>query len=191
MNKQEMDKMTEKALEGEVTISDMELELEQVGYLLDILGNPYDDSYSYVIWASGLSYEHFMAKWVSHYINTQLNSTGGIKMENENAQTNNPVLGTWDKLSTEETERKPKVEFELNKAVKVVFLEDNPQEFTGDNGAYYLFNVEQESEAKVIMTSAWTLLKALKRLSPLSGKVIEITKVMDKGKQHFEAKEAQ
>jgi len=113
-------------------------------------------------------------------------------MENqENAQTNNPTLGTWDKLTTEATERKPKVEFDLNKSVEVVFIENEPQEFTGDNGAYYLFNVEQNQEPKVIMTSAWTLLKALKMLSPLQGKIISITKKMDKGKQHFEAVEKQ
>ena len=111
-------------------------------------------------------------------------------MDNEKeATTNQPTLGTWDKLSTEETERKPKVEFELNKPVEVVFIEDEPAEFTGDNGAYYLFNVEENQEEKVIMTSAWTLLKALKMLSPLKGKIVSITKKMEKGKQHFEAVE--
>jgi len=109
--------------------------------------------------------------------------------QNDNAITNQPTLGTWDKLTTEATERKPKVEFDLNKKVEVVFTENEPQEFTGDNGAYYLFNVEENKEAKVIMTSAWTLLKALKMLSPLQGKIIAITKKMDKGKQHFEAEE--
>jgi len=107
--------------------------------------------------------------------------------QNDNAITNNPTLGTWDKLSTEETERKPKVEFEVGKKVEVVFTENEPAEFTGDNGAYYIFNVEQNQESKVIMTSAWTLLKVLKMLGPLQGKIIAITKVMDKGKQHFEA----
>jgi len=103
----------------------------------------------------------------------------------EETKTNNPSIGTWDKLPTEESENKPRVEFELNKAVKVVFLADNPQEMSGDTGAYYIFNVEENKEAKIIMTSAWTLLKGLKQLSPLSGKVVEITKKMDKGKQHF------
>jgi len=104
----------------------------------------------------------------------------------EETKTNNPSVGTWEKLSTEETENKPRVEFELNKPVKVVFLADAPQEMSGETGAYYIFNVEENKEAKVIMTSAWTLLKGLKRLSPLSGKVLTITKKMDKGKQHFD-----
>jgi len=108
----------------------------------------------------------------------------------EETKTNNPSIGTWDKLSTEETENKPRVEFELNKSVEVVFLEDNPQEMSSDTGAYYIFNIEEKKEAKIIMTSAWTLLKGLKRFSPLSGKILTITKKMDKGKQHFDVIEA-
>ena len=110
-------------------------------------------------------------------------------MENENAKTNQPTLGTWNKLETEETEKKPKVEFELNKTVEALFKENEPREFNGDNGAYYIFDVEENQEPKVIMTSAWTLLKALKKLSPLKEKTIAITKKMEKGKQHFEAVE--
>jgi len=107
------------------------------------------------------------------------------KMEKE--ITNNPTLGAWDKLPTEFEERKPKIEFEVNKPVEVIFLDNEPTEMQGDTGAYYIFNVEQNKEKKVIMTSAWSLLRILKTLTPLAGKRVKITKVMEKGKQHFEA----
>lgn len=109
----------------------------------------------------------------------------------EETQTNQPTIGTWEKLPTEATELKPKVEFDLNMTVEVVFIEDEPQEMTGEKGAYYIFNVEANQTPKVIMTSAWTLLRELKTLSPLKGKIVAITKKMDNGKQHFEAVEKQ
>ena len=107
----------------------------------------------------------------------------------EEAITNQPTLGTWDKLPTEEQERKPKVEFDIGKTVEVVFIGEEPIELQGDNGAYYIFDVEVAKEQKVIMTSAWSLLRCLKTLTPLNGKRVAITKIMEKGRQHFEAKE--
>ena len=104
----------------------------------------------------------------------------------EEDKTTQPSLGTWDKLPTEEVERKPKVSFDVNIPVKVEFLEDEPKEFQGDNGAYYIFNVIVEGEERVIMTSAWTLLRALKVNSPLKGKKATIVKKLIKGKQAFE-----
>jgi len=104
----------------------------------------------------------------------------------EIGETAQPTLGTWDKLPTEETERKPKVVFDINIPVKVKFLQDGPREFQGDSGAYYVFDVSQGGEEKVIMTSAWTLLRALKTKSPLKDKEITIDKKLVKGKQTFE-----
>lgn len=69
-----------------------------------------------------------------------------------------PTLGTWDKLPTEDIERKPKVVFDVNIPVKVKFIDNDPRELQGDTGAYYVFNVLVNGEQKVIMTSAWTLL---------------------------------
>ena len=60
----------------------------------------------------------------------------------EKGTTIQPSIGTWDKLSTEEVDRKPKVSFEVNISVEVVFSEDNPKEYQGDNGAYYVFYVQ-------------------------------------------------
>lgn len=99
-----------------------------------------------------------------------------------------PTLGTWGKLPTEEIERKPKVSFDVNIPVKVKFLENEPREYQGDTGAYYVFNVVVNGEQKVIMTSAWTLLRALKTLTPLKDKELTITKKLVKGKQGFEVK---
>ncbi len=94
-------------------------------------------------------------------------------------------LGTWDKLPIEETERMPKVTFEINIPMDVTFQTDDPREFTGDNGAYYIFDVSTSDGDKIIMTSAWTLLKGLKVLSPLKDKKIRIVKRLEKGKQTF------
>jgi len=106
------------------------------------------------------------------------------KMEQEE-ETKTPQLGTWDKLPTEETPKLPKVVFDLDKEVAVEFL-DEPTELSGDNGAYYIFQVKEDGEEKVIMTSAWTLLRGIKMLSPIKGKKAKITKKLIKGKQQFE-----
>jgi len=104
----------------------------------------------------------------------------------EETKTAQPTLGTWEKLPTEEVERKPKISFEINIPVKVTFLLDEPREYQGDNGAYYVFDVMHENEEKVVMTSAWTLLRALKVLTPLKSKEVTIVKKLVKGKQTFE-----
>jgi len=101
-------------------------------------------------------------------------------------KTNQPLIGTWAKLPTEEVERHPKVNFDVNIPVDVEFVQDEPMEFQGDSGAYYIFPVKVGTEEKVVMTSAWTLLRALKALSPLKGKKVRIVKKLTKGKQGFE-----
>ena len=75
-----------------------------------------------------------------------------------NTKTAKPQIGTWDKMPTEEQERKPKVEFEVDKPKELIFIENEPMEFSGDNGAYYLFKIIEDGEEKVLMTSAWSLL---------------------------------
>ena len=107
----------------------------------------------------------------------------------EKGKTAQPNIGTWTNLPTEAIDRKPKIEFELNKPKKLVFLANDPREYQGETGAYYIFDVEENKEPKVIMTSAWSLLRALKLLHPLAGKTIDIVKKMAKGKQFFEAVE--
>ena len=98
-----------------------------------------------------------------------------------------PTLGTWDKLPTEPVEKKPKISFEVNIPVEVTFLEDIPREYPSElGGVYYIFLVKAGEEEKVIMTSAWTLLRTLKTLTPLKGKKVRITKKLLKGKQQFE-----
>ena len=104
----------------------------------------------------------------------------------EKDKTTQQSLGTWDKLPTENLERKPKVTFEVNIPVDVKFLTDSPREYLGDNGAYYVFEVKVGEEEKVIMTSAWTLLRALKTLTPMKNKQARIVKRLLKGKQGFE-----
>lgn len=102
------------------------------------------------------------------------------------AKTTQPQAGAWDKLSTEIVERHPKVTFDVNIPQTVTFTADAPREYVGETGAYYVFDVTQGNEQKVIMTSAWSLLRAIKALVPLKGKTITITKKLIKGKQTFE-----
>jgi len=107
-------------------------------------------------------------------------------------QTSNPQPGTWANLSTEEPERKPKVEFGLNEVRTIKFAEDfsEPKEYPGDNGVYYIFDVKEVTPDgdvdKVIMTSAWTLLRGLKTHQPLAGKTLKVVKKMESGKQNFQ-----
>lgn len=114
----------------------------------------------------------------------------------EEEKTNQLELGTWENLNTEEIEKKPKVKFDLDKEVVVEFPEDfeKPMEMKSENGGvYYIFHVteigENSREEKVIMTSAWTLLRGLKNLEPLKGKRVGITKKMESGKQKLVVEE--
>lgn len=95
--------------------------------------------------------------------------------------------GTWDKIDTSEYKTEDKIKFEINIPQKVVIINPIPKERIGnDGGVFYTFNVEQEGKPKVIQTSAWTLLKELKKISLKAGMVIEITKKLEKGKQFFQ-----
>ena len=98
-----------------------------------------------------------------------------------------PQLGAWNKMPIEEVDRSPKVEFQVNIPVTVKFMSDEPREYQGDTGAYYVFDVEENGTKKVVMTSAWSLLRQLKILTPLTSKNVIITKKIDKGKQYFTA----
>ena len=78
----------------------------------------------------------------------------------------------------------------MNLTQRVVVLNPIPKELTGeDGGAFYVFNVEQDKTAKIIQTSAWTLLKELKKINLKAGQVLDITKRLAKGKQFFEVRE--
>lgn len=110
----------------------------------------------------------------------------------ENEITKKPQEGTWKDMQPS-SERKPKVEFEINKSVKVSFAPDftNPLEYTSQDkeSVYYRFDCIQEGEEKVFLTSAWSLLKGLKDLEPLINKTVLITKDMKDGKQHYSVEE--
>jgi len=110
----------------------------------------------------------------------------------ENDNTNKPIQGTWDNM-TPSSERKPKVEFELNKAVRVSFPESfvAPREYnsTESKGVYYLFECSQDGEERVFLTAAWSLLQGLKNIGSLAGKTVLIKKDMKEGKQHYSVEE--
>lgn len=115
-------------------------------------------------------------------------------MENES---NKPKKGTWNSLGMTDTQRPGRITFEINLPVNVTFKTDEPIELEdmGDDAkaetVYYEFAVEESGQPKIIQTSAWTLLRELKKLSPLMNKKTIITKKIDKGKQYFEVKHIQ
>lgn len=97
--------------------------------------------------------------------------------------------GLWDSINTEASEMHEKVTFEVNVPHEVYFPVDfeRPLEKVSQDGEPYLiFKVVEGDTDKVIMTSAFTLLRELKKLSPLTGKRVKITKKLQKGKQYFE-----
>jgi hypothetical protein len=99
-------------------------------------------------------------------------------------------LGTWSKVcESSKYEKKPQVKFTINVKTKVKFLENDPKELEGDTGAYYIFDVEHDGENKIIMTSAWTLLRELSKFVPLKNKTLTIVKELVKGKQTFKVNE--
>jgi hypothetical protein len=109
-------------------------------------------------------------------------------METEDKKKNQLPLGTWDKLEATE-QNKEKIKFEINIPRTVVFMNNVPQEHTGeDGGVYYTFEVQEGAVDKIINTSAWSLLRGIKGLSldgNFIGIAVKITKVMVKKKQQF------
>ena len=102
-------------------------------------------------------------------------------MENKNQM----QIGTWDRITT--SDNADKIKFDVNIPQKVVIINPIPAERTGeDGGVYYEFEVEQDGKHKVIQTSAWTLLKELKKSEIKAGMILTITKKIAKGKQFFE-----
>lgn len=107
-------------------------------------------------------------------------------MDNKNQM----PLGTWDKIDTKEYNAEDKIKFDVNITQRVVIMNSTPQERTGnEGGVYYNFEVQQDAKDKILQTSAWTLLRELKKLSLKKGMVLDITKRLVKGKQFFEVKE--
>jgi hypothetical protein len=103
---------------------------------------------------------------------------------------NQMQAGTWEKMSKEDYSAANKVKFEINITQKVILLNPVPKESVGeDGGIYYVFDVEQDKVPKIIQTSAWTLLKELKKIELKAGTILEITKKLKAGKQFFEVKE--
>ena len=103
-----------------------------------------------------------------------------------------PQEGTWSEIDTTQTERHPKVEFEVGVPVQVSFAEDfeKPKEYPNKdaNGVFYVFDCKKGEEDVVVMTAAWSLLRGLKMAAPLAGKSVEIVKNLTGGKQYYRVK---
>lgn len=106
-------------------------------------------------------------------------------MENKNQM----PLGTWDKIDTGEYSAEDKLKFEVNITQPVKFIQVIPEERTGmDGGVFYQWKVNVDGKDKILQTSAWTLLRELKKANLKEGSVLNITKRLVKGKQFFEVK---
>src|SRR3990167_7648400 len=104
-------------------------------------------------------------------------------MANENVQNvAKPKSGSWDNL---QIEQKPSVKFEMDKEVTVVMMCEKPREIDWEGSVFYVFDVLHDGKEECIKTSAWSLLKGLKRFEPLAGKTLKISKAMFKGKQIY------
>jgi hypothetical protein len=69
------------------------------------------------------------------------------------------------------------IKFELNKPVVAIFNFDQPKEYTGQFGLKYNYGVEAYGDGMTISATKY-LHDRLQALSPLTGKTIEITKIM-------------
>jgi len=98
-----------------------------------------------------------------------------------------PQSGAWNTMNTEEYAEG--IKFEINIPVKVCFSPDfsEPREQTNKDGdgVFYIFPVTVNKEEKSLMTSAWSLLRALKENEPLAGKTLLVTKKLINGKQQY------
>ena len=94
----------------------------------------------------------------------------------------------YESISLEMPDLPPKIDFDINIVHTVTFPDDytKPEERDGDNGKYCIFPVKENNVNKVIMTSAYSLLRGLKKLEPLATKTVSIVKRMEKNKQHFD-----
>jgi hypothetical protein len=109
---------------------------------------------------------------------------GGKQME----EPKKPQPGEWENMQTEEIERKEQVKWEKPGDLHdLVFLCDHPKEIPSSDGegVFYIFDVEEDNEERVVMTSAWSLLRGIKKHFPIKGKRLVISKEMIKGKQMF------
>jgi len=95
----------------------------------------------------------------------------------------------WDSVNTD-NDLKPKIVFNFNEPVDVVFPSDfvKPEEYPsqyGDEKSYCVFKVIHKEEEGAIMTSAFSLLRGLKANEPLANKELTITLKMENGKQQY------
>ncbi len=106
-------------------------------------------------------------------------------MENKNQM----PLGTWDKIDTAEYTAEDKLKFEVNITQHIKFYQAKPEERAGmEGGVFYQWRVAVDGKDKILQTSAWTLLKELKKANLKDGSELNITKRLVKGKQFFEVK---
>lgn len=103
---------------------------------------------------------------------------------NLNPETETETSSLWDDI---DTDRSPTIKFDINIPHVVQFPSDfiKPEEYENDNGRFCSFDVLENGAKVRINSSAYTLLAGLKRLSPLAGKSVRITKKLHDGRQTF------
>ena len=105
---------------------------------------------------------------------------------NDQTGINQKVLPTWDKIEP----KKEQLKWKTEESKTVVFLEDEPEQIDYKDGKFFVFSVEENQKPKTIATSSFSMLQGLKAYSPLSGKVLKITKQAKNGKQYYQVEDA-
>lgn len=108
----------------------------------------------------------------------------------ENQQQTKLEPGAWAHMTARENKEQVKWP-EIDVSHTLTFVDDAPQELTGkDGGIFYKFNVVEGEAEKVVLTSAFSLLRGIKGLGePLKGRSGVITKRSVGGKQWYEVVE--
>ena len=92
-----------------------------------------------------------------------------------------PYKGFWDE---EEQPLRPAISIGLGTSAVVTF-ESEGREINWEDSVFYVFDVMCKGEKVAVKTSSWSLLRALKKYKPLTGKTLVLTKVLVGGKQRY------
>lgn len=96
-----------------------------------------------------------------------------------------PQVGTWNKMQV--YEKKPQIKWLQYGEKHILLFNSEPKEIQNKerDGVFYVFDVNEGGEEKVLLTSAWSMLRGLKNHEPLTGKTFDITKNLVKGRQSY------
>lgn len=97
-------------------------------------------------------------------------------------------LPDWNQIPSSDSQKKPRLKWENNdESHSVVFKCHEPLTINMPDGKFFVFDVEENGEQKVITSSAWTMLRGIRSLGEdLFDKRAMITVHKIKGKTLYE-----